>query len=190
MRRTRFRPALLAPPALLLLAACAGTTPPPATPASAATATRPPVTARPADVASEEAIVRALYETISGPAGPRDWDRLRSLFTPGARIVFAVTRQDGNVVFREGTVEQYVAVNGPYLAENGFWEREIHRRADRHGAVAQVFSTYESNDGPGTTPERGVNSIQLVRHGGRWWIANLLTEQVQPWNPLDPRYLP
>lgn len=204
MRRSRLRPFLLAP-STVLLAACTATPPSPATPSPAPTASvapaapgsavtapvpRPAVEPRAADVASEEAIVRALYETISGPAGPRDWDRLRSLFTPGARIVFAVTRQDGGVVFREGTVEQYVAANGPYLAQNGFWEREIHRRAERHGAIAQVFSTYESSDGPGTTPERGINSIQLVRHGGRWWIANLLTEQGQPWNPIDARYLP
>ena len=42
----------------------------------------------PADVASVDAIVAALYDVISGPAGaPRDWDRMRSLFAP--------RRQDG-----------------------------------------------------------------------------------------------
>src|SRR5688572_18845337 len=36
--------------------------------------------ANPADVASIDAIVAALYDVISGPAGKkRDWDRMRSL---------------------------------------------------------------------------------------------------------------
>ncbi|MBX3133021.1 MAG: hypothetical protein KF689_06500 [Gemmatimonadaceae bacterium] len=36
-----------------------------------------------ADVASIDAIIDALYASISGPAGqPRDWDRLRSLMAP------------------------------------------------------------------------------------------------------------
>jgi len=58
--------------------------PAPAPPASAA-ATTPP--ANPADVASIDAILAALYDVISGPAGQtRNWDRMRSLFVPGARL--------------------------------------------------------------------------------------------------------
>ena len=41
------------------------------------------------DDASVDAVIRALYETISGPAGPRDWPRLRALFMPDARLVHA-----------------------------------------------------------------------------------------------------
>ena len=42
--------------------------------------------ADPADVASIDAIIEALYDVISGPTGePRDWDRMRSLFTADAR---------------------------------------------------------------------------------------------------------
>ncbi len=47
-----------------------------------------PPEARPGDVGSPEQIVAALYDTISGPAGQkRDWDRLRSLFIPGGRLM-------------------------------------------------------------------------------------------------------
>ena len=50
-----------------------------------ATDTTPP-RANPADVASPDAIIAALYDVISGPAGqPRDWNRFRSLFAPGAK---------------------------------------------------------------------------------------------------------
>ena len=45
--------------------------------------------ADPADVATQDAIIEALYDVISGPAGEaRDWDRFRSLFIPeGARLI-------------------------------------------------------------------------------------------------------
>ncbi len=32
-------------------------------------------------------MVDVLYDVISGPAGTRDWDRMRSLFTPDARMM-------------------------------------------------------------------------------------------------------
>ncbi|MFP3949096.1 MAG: nuclear transport factor 2 family protein, partial [Longimicrobiales bacterium] len=44
--------------------------------------------ARTEDIASPEAVVHAVHASISGPAESveqRDWDRLRSLFLPGAR---------------------------------------------------------------------------------------------------------
>ena len=47
-----------------------------------------PPRANPADVASVDAIIAALYDVISGPAGQaRDWTRFRSLFVPGARLI-------------------------------------------------------------------------------------------------------
>src|SRR5687767_2657424 len=54
-----------------------------------------PPAARPADVASVDAIVKALYDVISGPAGQaRDWDRMRSLFHPDARLIPVVGAGD------------------------------------------------------------------------------------------------
>ena len=40
------------------------------------------------DVGSIDAIIAAAYDSISGPANAkRDWDRMRSLFIPGARLI-------------------------------------------------------------------------------------------------------
>src|SRR5215210_2090543 len=40
------------------------------------------------DVASIDGIIAALYDVISGPAGQkRNWDRMRTLFIPGARLI-------------------------------------------------------------------------------------------------------
>jgi len=38
-----------------------------------------------------------VYDVISGPAGPRNWDRFRSLFVPGARLI-PTRRDDKGVV--------------------------------------------------------------------------------------------
>src|SRR5262249_39417995 len=60
----------------------ASPSPTPAAPAA------PPPPAGPGDVDSIEHIVGAVYAVISGPAGaPRDWDRFRSLYLPGARMI-------------------------------------------------------------------------------------------------------
>ena len=44
--------------------------------------------ADPKDVASLDAIMKAIYDVISGDAGkPRDWDRFRALFHKDARLI-------------------------------------------------------------------------------------------------------
>src|SRR5215831_6221831 len=40
-----------------------------------------------ADTDSIDTVTRAVYDTISGPAGPRNWDRFRALFVEGARLI-------------------------------------------------------------------------------------------------------
>ena len=160
-----------------------------ATAADSAAATAP--AARPEDVSSIEAIVAALYDVISGPAGERDWDRFRSLFLPGARLIPAAPRPDGGPL-RVLTVEDYVRVAGGYFRENPFFERESARRADDFGNIAHVFSTYESRRAA-EDPEpfvRGINTIQLVRHEGRWWVASIAWDEHRPDNPLPEKYLP
>ena len=65
-------------------------------PDAAAQATpAPPPPAKPADVASPDAILAATYDVISGPATQkRDWDRFRSLFIPGARLGSASSEEN------------------------------------------------------------------------------------------------
>jgi len=147
---------------------------PAATPASAA----PAVSASPADVASTDSIVAAVYDTISGPAGKkRDWARFRSLFKEGARLVPTGVRPTGEVVTRVGDVDSYIERSSPFFDKEGFYEREVARRVERFGHIAHVFSTYESRHDPAGAPfARGINSIQLVNDGKRWWVLTILWE--------------
>lgn len=155
-------------------------------------ATAPP-RANPADVASLDAVMTAVYDVISGSAGqPRNWDRMRSLFVPGARLIPALPKKEGGAEARVLTVEDYITRSGPRMEKEGFFEREIARRVERFGNIAHVFSTYESR----RTREdekpfaRGINSFQLLKDGDRWWIVTIYWDAERPDNPIPPGYLP
>lgn len=131
------------------------------------------------DVESVDGIVKALYESISGPAGPRDWDRLRSLFVPGGRMVPARLGEDGGASLECLALESYIASRSPYLDENPLYEIEVDRRVDRFGSIAQVWSTYDGYHTPEEAPWfRGANSLQLFHDGSRWWIVSVLCYNV------------
>ena len=85
------------------------------------TAVAPQPAAKPADVATADAIIKAVYDVISGPAGKeRDWDRMKSLFIPGARLIATGRRQAGGYGSRVMTVDDYILSSGPYLIKEGF----------------------------------------------------------------------
>lgn len=149
--------------------------------------------ANPADVASPEAMLTAMYDVISGPAGQeRDWNRFRSLFLPGARLVWSQTTQAGGEQLHALTVEEFVQrVTPVYASGGGFWERDIGHRLERYGNMAQIFTAYETRrsapDGPVTA--RGINSVQLMHHQGRWWVVNVAWDTERPGNPIPAEIL-
>jgi hypothetical protein len=144
----------------------------------------------PADVASRDAIVAALYDSISGPAGERDWNRFRSLFIPEAQLIASFKKKDGAPGYKAMTVQGYIDSAGKYFKENGFYEREIARRVESFGAITHIFSTYESRNAPDGKPfERGINSIQLWNDGTRWWVVDVYWAGETPETPIPGRYL-
>jgi hypothetical protein len=162
---------------------------PAAAPAAPAAAT---AAANPADVESIDAILKALYDVISGPAGQkRNWDRMRSLFVPGARLIPTGRRPDGARSIQVWTVDQYIERVGPRLEESGFFERELARRTERYGNIVHAFSTYDSKRlATDAQPfARGINSIQLWNDGQRWWVLTIFWEGERPDNPIPARYM-
>ena len=147
--------------------------------------------ANPADVGTMDAIVASLYDVISGPPGARNWDRFRSLFVPGARLIPTGARPTGEVVSRVITVGDYAQRNGPFLEKNGFFEREVSRRLEKFGNIAHIFSTYESRHKADDAKPfaRGINSIQLMNDGKRWWIVTVFWQAEDDKNPLPAEYL-
>lgn len=147
----------------------------------------------PQDVASIDAIIAAYYAAISGPAGAaRDWNRFRSLFIGKAQLVTARASGD-RMTPLVLTPEQFVRLNQDYFEHGGYFEREVHRRTDAFGSIAHVFSTYESRrKAESAKPySRGINSIQLLQTGDRWWIVSITWDHERPDQVVIPdEYLP
>lgn len=148
-----------------------------------------------ADHASIDAIINAAYDGISGAAGqPRDWERERSLFYPGARLI--PTAKEPGTSGRDLEpqmlgVEDYIARAQVYFERDGFYEKEIARRTEQFGRIAHVWSTYESRHSE-SDPEpfmRGINSIQLFNDGERWWIVTIYWQHESLQHPLPNKYL-
>ena len=146
--------------------------------------------AAPRDVESIDGILAALYDVISGdPGQARDWNRFRSLFVPTARMMPLVPRPDGQTGVRILNPNDYVASSGPILLEKGFHEREVARRTERFGSLAQVFSTYEAKVMKDDHTMRGINGIQLMHDGKRWWIVSLMWQAESDTLKLPAEYL-
>jgi hypothetical protein len=126
------------------------------------------------DVVSTDAIIKALYEVISGEAGEvRDWNRFKNLFTPDARLIPTAKNQEAKISYAALTPQQYIQ-NFENRVATGFYERELNRMTDAYGTIVHVFSTYETReakDGPVTN--RGINSIQLLKTHERYFIMNI-----------------
>jgi hypothetical protein len=144
------------------------------------------------DSESLDAIIRAMYESVSGPVGlDRDTPRERALFMPGARLVRVSLAEDGTPQAKAMDIDTYLSDTADFFRENDFYEVEIARRTDLFGQIAQVFSTYEARHKL-ADPEpfkRGINSIQLFNDGNRWWIVNMLWDNEREDNPMPAQYL-
>jgi hypothetical protein len=151
----------------------------------------------PADAASVDAIVSALYAAVShGPDASPDFDRMRRIFLYVGMLI--PPRAPDAADFRvmdvdqfEERVEKSMASQKEKGQPTGFFEREIGRRTDCFGNVCQVFSAYEARHSPSDEKPfvRGINSIQLLRDGQRWWIASVVWDTERPDNPIPAQYL-
>ena len=163
----------------------------PAQPVPSATASAT-VAARPADVASADAIIAALYDANTVMVDRKqDADRFRSLFVPGARLMpTAGPPPGGSALIRVQTVDDYVRAASSGPPRHGFSEREIARTSEAFGNIMQVFSTYESHrDSTDAHPGRGINSIQLFNDGSRWWVVGVLWDNERPDKPIPQAFL-
>jgi hypothetical protein len=136
----------------------------------------PTPTVRQSDVVTLDAILHAFYETVSGAVGqPRDWDRFRSIILPGGRLMPVVSIAGEKAGVRFLSAEDFIHRVEPIFAVEDFWERETSRQTETVGHFAHVLSFYDSLRSPAGAPfEHGVNSIQLLNDGARWWIVNVM----------------
>jgi len=121
-----------------------------------------------------DTIIAAMYQSVCyEKGGAPDWKLEQEIFAPGARLV----RINDDGVF-EFDRESY-RTNFESMIASGelasFWEGELWRETRLFGDMAHVLSAYETRrtrNGP--VLNRGVNSIQLFRRDGRWWISAMI----------------
>ncbi len=103
----------------------------------------------------------------------------RSLFAPGAKLIPTRTPKEGPKSLAYWIPEDYTEKAGPYLEEKGFIEEEIHR-------VSQTFASLADE----LPLARGINSMQLLHDGQRWWIVNIYWNQESDESPIPSAFLP
>ena len=143
------------------------------------------------DTNSIDAIVNAVYESITFPEGEEpNMERFRRLFATQASFIH-VTPEGTTISDTEGFISSFKErIRSGRL--KSFSEAEISRRTNVYAHIAQVFSTYQKIMNPHERgiPVRGINSLQLYHDGERWWISSITWEDEQSDNLIPDEYLP
>jgi hypothetical protein len=128
------------------------------------------------EFATIEALMSALYSSISGPPGGQDFELSRRLYHPDVRLVRTRLDEAGRPIAFSFSGEEYEANARALLADRPFYEVETERRVVRFGNVAQIFSAYEARTAPqgGELIKRGLNFAHLFNDGRRWWLMHLI----------------
>lgn len=119
-------------------------------------------------------VIAEMYDIVSFEPGQRpDWSRQEKIFVPNARLVRV--RDEGVFEFDVLTFQQ----NFDAMIDSGelpsFWEAEIWRETRQYDDVVHMLSAYDTRRRRGGEfLGRGVNSIQLFRRGGHWWISAMI----------------
>ena len=140
-----------------------------------------------------DSTIKTLYAVISGEKGvERNWKQFKYLFKPDAKLIPSYKDKTGVYKVRYMSPDDYIKSSGKWLVENGFFEKEIHREVNTFGNITQVFSTYEAfkSESDEEAFMRGINSIQMLYDGERWWVVNIYWTQESYFNPIPKAYLP
>jgi len=127
-----------------------------------------------------EGLVNDIYKSVSfDSTGPRpDWEKVRSMFIEDAVVVLRVTRDSSAIFSVQGFINDFVNfIERSPAKQRGFWEKVVRIKPMVFGDIAHVLVLYEAHI-PGTPrpPQKGVDSFQLIKRGGRWCIVSVANE--------------
>jgi len=143
-------------------------------------------TPKPAPFSTAESVVTELYDLVSFEAGARpDWQKVRALFIDEAVVVLRTAADKLTVFSVQGFVEDFQRfIERTDAEQKGFTERIVRMKPLVYGDIAHVLVLYEASlSGSTRPPTRGVDSFQLMRKGGRWWIVSITNEICTPDRP-------
>ena len=131
----------------------------------------------------------ALYRVLSVPPAQRNWEALRPLYHPQARLVRTGVNADGTPFVHVFTLDQYIENIRQLLDdETQFSEVEVAQESVVFGNVARLTSVYEFNwQSPKEQRRgRGVNFFTLVREAGEWRVMSIVWDNERPGLSLPP----
>jgi hypothetical protein len=134
-----------------------------------------------------EGVVRELYRLVTVAVGDStDWEQVRRLFIPEAVVVLRVTRETMSVFSVQGWIDDFVAFNTrARVKERGFEEKITRLEPLVFRDIAHVLVLYEARILDSERPPMpGVDSIELIRRDGRWWIAAITNDLPTPEHPI------
>ena len=132
-------------------------------------------------------VVTELYDLVTFGAGTTpDWDEVRSLFIEEAVVVLRTGREQMSVFSLEGFVDDFVQfIEQAGVEETGFTERILDIQEFSYGDIAHVLVLFDSHiPGSGRVPHEGIDSFELIRREGRWWIVSIINERPTGDNPI------
>lgn len=139
---------------------------------------------------SIDAVVQDLYKSLTYEHNKKpEWKNFRQLFIKGARLIHVKGRKYTSMTPDTFAIRFNKQIEDGFL--KSFREREVSRKTDSLGHIVHVFSLYRARywTENGQGKENGVNSIQLIKNDGRWWITSILWDESNSKNPIPPRFL-
>jgi hypothetical protein len=136
--------------------------------------------------AEDKTIIRAMinedYAMLSGPPGPRPYNRVKHHYHPRATMVRTGVDEGGKPFATVMSVDDHHADVDRKLADVAFVEEEIDHQCEVFGSIARVRSIYRSVYGTGAAARegRGVNFYNLVRVDGVWKIMSIVWDNERP----------
>jgi len=133
-----------------------------------------------------EGVVAELYDLVTFEAGTSpDWNRARSLFLPEAVVVLRTSREGTTQFTVEGWVEDFENfIASQNVVERGFDESIVSTHPWVFKDVAHILVLYAAGFPDDERRQYGIDSFQLVKRDGRWWIAGILNEIPDRDNPI------
>ena len=132
------------------------------------------------EFSSLDPLIEAMYRSVSGPERGLDMALQSRVFAPDARLIRCGVSEDGQPWRQDMSLEDYEEDTRDFLQSTDFYEYETSREVMHCRPFAYVLSRYEAKNDLESQELllSGVNSIQCLFDGQRWWVRQLT------WNHL------
>lgn len=154
-----------------------------------------PVRAQAPDYTTVNGIMTELYASVTRePGKPFAWDKLRAIMLPEG--IMLPQRQQTQGQSRILNIDEFIAwIDEGWRSiigtqqDQGFFERQTNVVVEQFGDIAHAFTTYEKGPyEPRRVIARGINSVQLVKRDGRWYILSITWDEENSGGPLPDKY--